>query len=223
MIPNAAEIARRQWTALFAVRLVVLFLFFLSMMPLVSWFTEGFSDDDFFDLGYYADHIAFTIALLLFTGIILLLQRRIARLLVPIVRYTRCPACRYRIEGLNDPICPECGLALTAEFLDPDEHQPQPDTTRISYHVVENRRHIIANIFRALGVFMFFYWALILVSGIALVVFSNDGDMFIYAISTLLQSGVVFVFMILLLFGHHRLARFCVPTPIDSSPRQDSD
>jgi hypothetical protein len=50
-----------------------------------------------------------------------------ARQAVRMPRHIECPGCRYRLEGLTEQRCPECGLLLTGEFLaDPGEHTPPP-------------------------------------------------------------------------------------------------
>ncbi|MEO1511361.1 MAG: hypothetical protein AAFU70_04740, partial [Planctomycetota bacterium] len=44
-------------------------------------------------------------------------SHRIARGLVPVRTAIHCPGCGYRIEGLEEARCPECGLELPAEFM----------------------------------------------------------------------------------------------------------
>ena len=218
MIPNAADIARRQWTCQSVIRAFAFILFVSSLIPLISWLAEGIADGDYYDMFYYADRIALSIALIILSGILLLFQRHIARLLVPIVRYTRCPACRYRIEGLIDPLCPECGLPLTEEFLNPTSPVPA-QAPHLSYHVIENRRHILASIFRALGVLFLLYALLVFLAGFMyLFVEADRYDYLSTFIIVFLQSVLLLVSALILLLRNHRLARFCIHLPKDCIP-----
>jgi hypothetical protein len=45
-----------------------------------------------------------------------LFDDRLGRMLVPLPR-VECPACRYSLNGLQRPMCPECGLALPMALL----------------------------------------------------------------------------------------------------------
>ncbi|MAO24232.1 MAG: hypothetical protein CMJ35_03085 [Phycisphaerae bacterium] len=214
-IPNASEIARRKWTVRTCVRAFALLTAVMSSRPIISWLAEGISDGDTLDLGYYADRIAVAVLLMITAIITWFMQGLIARMLVPVPNATRCPKCNHRIEGMNEPICTECGLQLTPEFLDPTGIGGAPDSrctdTRSIPSIVANRRSIVANIFRLVGILMLI-WGMIAIVGASIMISINE-DYFLYAFSSLAQSILILIFAALLTFWPTRLARFCVPLP----------
>lgn len=123
MIPNASDYARRRHTILVVVRLLALLPLAVALVPLTSWFAEGISDGDFTDVGYYMDRIVIAAVMIVAAVVLFLVAGPVTRLVAGRPRKLACPYCDYAIEGLTEPRCPECGLALTREFmgLPPDE------------------------------------------------------------------------------------------------------
>lgn len=221
LIPNASELARRRWTVRTAVRCAALFLASIAILPIVSWATEGFMDDDFFDLWYYADRIALAVFCLIVGAVAWITQGLLVRLIVPIPKGTRCPRCNHNIAGMHEPVCTECGLELTPEFIDTiapggavGAATPDP---RILPFVTANRRAIATGFLRVFGV-IWLCWALLALIGslITLIMIDDDGYYtFAYAITSLVQSVLMTLSAVIILYCAPRLARFCVPTPND--------
>lgn len=87
------------------------------------------------------DHVAFGIMTFMFAAaasILWAVAPFFARKIVSMPRKIDCPACRYRLEGLTEARCPECGLVLTSEFLAaPGEKTPPPrEPDRVSLRLV---------------------------------------------------------------------------------------
>ncbi len=221
LIPNASELARRRWTVRTAVRCAALFLASIAILPIVSWATEGFMDDDFFDLWYYADRIALAVFCLIVGAVAWITQGLLVRLIVPIPKGTRCPRCNHNIAGMHEPVCTECGLELTPEFIDTiapggSVGAATPDP-RILPFVTANRRAIATGFLRVFGV-IWLCWALLALIGslITLIMIDDDGYYtFAYAITSLVQSALMTLSAVIILYCAPRLARFCVPTPND--------
>lgn len=123
MVPNASELARRRLTAATIVRLVGLLPVFAIM---IAW--AGFISGNLAEPLDEAEPWIVMTALAVFAGVItagiFALAPWVSTKLVPTPRDTRCPACRYVLEGLVEPRCPECGIALTREFMG---EPPEPD------------------------------------------------------------------------------------------------
>lgn len=124
MIPDPAEITRRRVTATLVIRTIAIVIAAVSLIPVAVWLAEGISYGNFFALHYFVANIAgFAITLgAAFT--LWFVAPPLARLAVPVPRVLKCPACQYRLQGVNAPQCPECGLTLTPEFLNPERGQP---------------------------------------------------------------------------------------------------
>lgn len=130
MIPNAAEIARRRVTAATVYRFFVVIPLLISLIPIFEmlniWFNPGHWN--------HGENLAsigplIGVALLLGSAAILwALAPWAARRAIKVPRVNTCPACRYKLQGLNAPQCPECGLTLTPEYLAsdlaPDDREP---------------------------------------------------------------------------------------------------
>ncbi|MCH8271165.1 MAG: hypothetical protein IH985_08165 [Planctomycetes bacterium] len=118
MIPSAAEIIRKRESAAFILAIFGIVCYLIGLIPLVLWLGEGLRDADLFDLSYYLEQILFAFVFLINAAIFTFLRRPLAAWLIR-PRPLECPACSYRLERLTIPRCPECGLVLTDEFLDP--------------------------------------------------------------------------------------------------------
>lgn len=225
MVPNAADIVRRRWTVTTVLRLTALFLAFGASRPIISWLGEGLSDGDLGDLGYYADRIGLAVVSIFVAGVLFFASGFFARLVVPVRRFMACPKCKHRIEGLTEPRCTECGLALTREFI---EHEPLVSrvNSQRPYRVLVFREKV-AWFLRVAGIFvllMAVFWSIAtLASGVRWYVDGSGEDYFGYyladTLSSLLQTLALFAAALVMLIAPKRLARFCVPfRGVDAEP-----
>lgn len=215
MIPNASEIERRRLTVRSVLRLAGLFFIFLTLIPISSWLAEGIADGDLFELSYYADRIAIAVLFVILAATLLLGERLLVRFLVPIQRNARCPACRYRIEGVETPICTECGLQLTDEFLG----RPRTSPVNHSYgYQIESRRAIVVAILRVFGLLYVLYCVLSLLGTLvmfaAFFIDSSSMETLSILVATL-YTLLNCCFAYFLLSRSNRLARFAVPYRAD--------
>ncbi|MEM0983151.1 MAG: hypothetical protein AAGI17_04275 [Planctomycetota bacterium] len=76
----------------------------------------------------------------------------VARWFVPANPKIRCPACNYRIEGLTEPRCPECGVPLPPEFMGeaPGGIESRPLEERLIFATVRQKQ-ILTAVVRVLG------------------------------------------------------------------------
>ncbi|MFG0247038.1 MAG: hypothetical protein ACF8MF_13395 [Phycisphaerales bacterium JB052] len=228
LIPNASEIARRKWTVRIGVRAIALLFATLSLWPIVSWLTEGYMDNDTWNMGYYADRVAIAVFLLIIASVAWFTQKPISRMLVPIPKGTRCPKCNHRIEGMTEPICTECGLELTPEFITPTGIGDAPDSRSTDPRTIPfrfaNRRSIAANCFRFVGILVLL-WAILSLIGSMIMVYMNDADFFLYAVASLVRAVLTLIIGAAMTFAPARLARFCVPMPqieTTNTPRDET-
>jgi hypothetical protein len=215
MVPNAAEVARRRWTVAIVLRCAAMGLLLLATWPLFNWLTEGFADGDLLNMEYYAGPIVLT-ALLVIVGFMLaLLSRPLARLLVPIRPYSACPACNYRLEGLAEPRCPECGLPLSPEFL--GEAPPEDAALRTTADALRARATLVT-VFRAVGIFLLPFVGLYALSFMFFVLVEGLDDL---TGSEVFDAGATLAvlgsFTSLLLFRPDRLARWAAGRPEQST------
>ncbi|USN99846.1 MAG: hypothetical protein H6810_04065 [Phycisphaeraceae bacterium] len=132
MIPNAAEIARRRVTATLVFRCFSFIPWLISLVP-ITFLANTLFNSAQWDYRNDGDMIMFgiIIAVLLGAGLLIwALAPWAARRAIPVPRVNTCPGCRYKLQGLNAPQCPECGLMLTPEYLSPDlgPERREPDT-----------------------------------------------------------------------------------------------
>lgn len=217
MIPNAGEIVRRRWTVQIVLRLCAIVLLFSATYPLISWMSEGLADGDLWNLTYYASRVVLAILLGLFGALLFVMSGLLTRWLVPIRRDIRCPACRHRIEGMTEPMCTECGLLLTREFLEPlSNHSPVRERRAVR---VLRYRETVRAVFRVGGVFSALFGLLWGAGTLVSVVYwyrTGRFDEYSYygAINLLgafLQTLVWLGFSAAMLFKAEQLAAFCVP------------
>lgn len=132
MIPDPADIIRRRITGTLVIRVVSILVALAALVPILIWLAVGIVESSLWQAHSYMP--AFIVASILSAVAALLwfLAPLLARFAVPVPRVIKCPACLYRLQGVNAPQCPECGLALTPEFLNPERHRPPrragPDT-----------------------------------------------------------------------------------------------
>lgn len=132
MIPDPADIIRRRITATLILRVVAVLVALAALVPILIWLAVGIVEGSLWRADSYMP--AFIVASIVSTVAALLwfLAPLLARFAVPVPRVIKCPACLYRLQGVNAPQCPECGLTLTPEFLNPERHRPPrragPDT-----------------------------------------------------------------------------------------------
>jgi len=113
MLPDAPSIARARYVAqlvvrLFAAACVVYFAYRLTMLGIGT-----------LGLGMNSSIRAIVFEVLragtwlVPAALLVLFQRRLIAWLLPTPSRSTCPACGYRLFGLERPKCPECGLNLT--------------------------------------------------------------------------------------------------------------
>jgi hypothetical protein len=91
---------------------------------------EGFRDGDLMDLLYYAPRIFVFAVLGIGATLILVLQRPLSRILVPMPEdHPRCPRCDHIAHQQVTPMCMQCGLPLDPEFMT-SSPRPQPPPIR---------------------------------------------------------------------------------------------
>lgn len=124
MIPDPAEITRRRVTATLVIRVIAVIAALVSLVPVAVWLAEGIAYSNFFAFHYFVANIVGFATILGAAFTLWFVAPPLARLAVPVPRVLKCPACQYRIQGVNAPQCPECGLTLTPEFLNPARGNP---------------------------------------------------------------------------------------------------
>jgi len=146
MIPDPGEILRRRVTATTVVRIAALIPVMASVTIVAVWAGTAISSRM-----YMGEHIGYAAACAIFLAFAVLLWTLApfnARRSVRMPKSVVCPACNYKIRGLIEARCPECGLPLTAEFIaKPGEKTPPPrDPDRTTM------RQFATGIVRVLGV-----------------------------------------------------------------------
>jgi hypothetical protein len=117
MVPDAATIARRRHLLRTIIRCAALGLLLLFGAQVVVAVVIGLLENMFLGASFFGRVLAG--AWPVFAGLALLLfEKRLVVWLVPIGSQ-RCPQCDYFLVSLVEPKCPECGLPLTREFMDP--------------------------------------------------------------------------------------------------------
>jgi hypothetical protein len=127
MLPDASEIVRRRLTAFAVLRVIALVCMLPAVGPLAFLASEAL-DPRFNRSSFWSDlpaSVAVIIVMLLPGFSIWWGARWFARWMVPVHARPRCPRCDYALEGLTEPVCPECGLPLTREFM-PGSPPPPP-------------------------------------------------------------------------------------------------
>jgi hypothetical protein len=118
MVPSAEDVIRQRafmqpWILLLGGLMVLMCVPFFG-----SWVIEGMRDGDIFDFGYYSFQIAAGTMSLIAGSIAIGFASLIVRFTLPMPRGPlRCPSCSYDLVQLVQPICPECGLALTEHIV----------------------------------------------------------------------------------------------------------
>ena len=177
MVPNASELARRRHTLVTVFRLLALIPSGLTLVVISAGIWVGFENTrfGFFD---WRDYIGFGIfttlglsaAAFAWWGLPLL-----AGLFVPRVRDLRCPFCNYKLEGLTEPRCPECGQPLTPEFMgQPPQHSAEPaDPPALAVERLRAIMHPTVRVIGCLGAGLFGGLSLVL-APVAFVTYNNQ-------------------------------------------------
>lgn len=109
-----SDLVRHRLLALLVLRLIGFAFLAASVLPIVSWVSEGLRDGDLLDMYYYGGRFV-TAFVLGATGIAgMLAAGPLSRRFVVMPRDHSCPECRFSLTGLIEPQCPECGLRLDA-------------------------------------------------------------------------------------------------------------
>lgn len=127
MTPDLATVLRwraaaRAWLRLGALLAAPASLFFLG-----AWLIEGLHDGDLWNLRYYYWRVLSGALFGLWSIVGLTLPGLIARIILRLPRGKwppRCPYCRHDLVSLKEMRCPECGNALTDEFVRASNNRP---------------------------------------------------------------------------------------------------
>lgn len=113
MIPSTTHIMEKRHACRRRLRYTALCLVITSCIFLSYWVLECLLSGEW----WWSDNaIAFSLAFTVPAIPMWLLDRRLARLIVPMPR-ALCPGCGYRLEALTAPRCPECGVAIPRVFV----------------------------------------------------------------------------------------------------------
>lgn len=125
MIPDPGEILRRRVTSATIVRILAFVPLFAAASLGAIW---GYEANE--NRLYSGEHIGYAVGCGVFVGFgifMWVVAPWHARRSVKMPKSVVCPACNYKIAGLAEARCPECGLPLTAEFISlPGEKTPPP-------------------------------------------------------------------------------------------------
>lgn len=116
-----------------AIARALLRLFGLLCLPaggffLAAWLIEGISDRDLWSFRYYYWRIISSVLFLSWGFLGLALGGVVARILLPLPKHRwppKCPYCKYELVTLREARCPECGRALTAEYVAGSQRPPE--------------------------------------------------------------------------------------------------
>ncbi len=213
MIPNASEVIRRRWTIATVLRVLSIPVFLSAAIPILSWIAEGIQDSDLLDVSWYWPRM-FSGAVLMIGGAAgFALAGLIARFVVPARDGVRCPRCRYRLEGLVEARCPECGLTLTPEFLGVPGEPDKPEPSAV--HLVKLRDTLVPILRLAGGILVFVYFFAV-IGRTFYVVVEAPNSQYPIAVIRLMHSWLGLLVGAVLLFRGQRVAALLVPKPDDS-------
>ncbi len=191
----------------------------LSTVPLGDWLLEGIRDGDLLNMSYYFFQVFLGVVLLIAGSTITLRAGSFSRFLLPLIKTSRCPNCRYSLDDLADPLCPECGLSLSAEFFNVYPPAPrqapslQADAVRWRYRISAFLR-VFALLYGIHQTWSAVWWVVIF--------FNVQADTtWLYvtsAIQVLLSIGIG----VLLFLLSDRIARWCAPIPKVECPEGGS-
>ena len=215
MVPTHAEVVRQRHFLAAILRALGIVMIVLSTLPFGSWLLEGISDGDLLDMSYYFFQVFMGVALIIVGSAITLRAGSFSRILLPLIKTSRCPNCRYSLDDLADPVCPECGLSLSAEFFNVDPPaprqapSPQADAVRWRYRISALIR-VFALLFGIYQTWNVAWWVIYFFE------FQADTT-WLYvtsAIQVLLSIGIG----VLLFLHSDRIARWCAPYPRVNDP-----
>ena len=205
MIPDAAETVRRRVAATLAIRVLCFPFLMIALVPFGIWISEGIVDGDLFVPRYFLGPVIFGSLGLLVTGAFFLASGGLAKLLVKPATYNQCPRCGYRLEGLVEPVCSECGLPLTREFMGEPRPAVPADTPELCRARMVTLFTPILRLAAGVGAFA----SGSLASLIFLLMLVNDFDEEPLAVTVVLFFGMCF--LVLVFFGGRRITEFMVP------------
>jgi|GEM_PF-623862 len=112
LMMTPSDFIRHRLLALLILRLIGFAFVAASVLPIVSWLSEGLRDGDLLDMYYYGGRFvtAFVLGVMGVAGMVA--AGPLSRRFVVMPREPRCPECRFSLAGLTEPRCPECGLRL---------------------------------------------------------------------------------------------------------------
>lgn len=123
LMVSPSDCIRMRLLALLVIRLVGFGFLAATLVPIISWITEGIRDSDLLDMYYYGARIITAFVLGAIGVVLVVAAGPISRRMFVIPREPRCPDCRFSLQGLTEPKCPECGLCFfPGEKRSPSRH-----------------------------------------------------------------------------------------------------
>ena len=149
MIPNASDLARRRQVVITVLRMgaVIPAMIGLGVVSIIAG--DGLIDGRF-DPSHWVGIGVVIVATSIAVITLFFVLPALSRIFVPRRSKPSCPFCDYTLDGLVEPRCPECGGALTPEFMDsPPAHGPtDPEPIAV---MRERRRTMFQSILRVIG------------------------------------------------------------------------
>ena len=128
MIPDMTETIRVRFWFTAGTRLIGLFFLIKGGIEFLQLAISSFTYWDL-DPSDFLIYVVQGLATPVIGIVFMLFAPRLAHWFIRIPDASRCPGCRYRIEGLTSPRCPECGLTLPANFLTSPSPSPTESNT----------------------------------------------------------------------------------------------
>ncbi len=149
MVPNASDLARRRYTVLGVLRVFAVLTWLATTGPVIlmlSIIATGDAGDEPAIAAFFIGIGGGIVGLALW-----LIAPWLSERILPPPRAHACSRCGYDLRSITEPRCPECGTALTEEFL-PDHVAAGPTSTGLGLE--RNAQLVVALIGRAIGILL---------------------------------------------------------------------
>ena len=126
MVPSVSEIVRRRLTVVAVIRTIA-FLFGIAGVGFVLiWFFVPWVDEwtNHLDRDWLGTCLVLVIISAALASLLWVLAPWESRRIIRFPKAVICPECRYKLEGVTEARCPECGIVLTTEFMGAEPHRP---------------------------------------------------------------------------------------------------